>query len=84
MAAAKTEKTEEPKPRMFATAHEVLVGVFPAHTAHTIVRKNVTSSWAQLHCSCGATLDVSQHDCAVHSVPFADLLHGVRNVPTEH
>jgi|APFre7841882654_1041346.scaffolds.fasta_scaffold210435_2 hypothetical protein len=77
-------KAESEKPKEFATAHEVLVGVFPAHIGHTLVRKNVTSSWAQLRCSCGATLDVSQHDCAVHGIAFTALLHGVRNVPTEH
>ena len=81
MAADKDEKSVVPT---FATAHEVLLFFFPAHSGHTIVQKMESRDWLELKCSCGRLLNLNPFHCANAECTLAEVLHGVRNVPVEH
>ena len=81
MIADKDDKTVVPR---FSTAHEVLVTFFPAHDGHTINRKKSTQNWLEMVCSCGRILNIDPLLANGRGARFAEVLHGVRNVPMEH
>ncbi len=82
MAADKDEKTVVPR---FATAHEVLVTFFPAHAGHTVIQKMESRGFLDMKCSCGRLINITEEYCAARAAcTFAEVLHGVRNVPVEH